>query len=100
MKKYLKANYHTHTVYCKHAWGTMREYIEAAIENGIQILGFSDHVPFPEDGEYVSDIRMSMEEAASYVEDIRALQDEYKDRIKIYIGFEAEYVKDYFGGNK
>ena len=41
------ANYHTHTVRCKHAVGSEREYIEAAIANGFKILGFSDHTPWP-----------------------------------------------------
>ena len=39
------ANYHTHTIRCKHAVGTEREYIEAAISERFKILGFSDHTP-------------------------------------------------------
>ena len=39
------ANYHTHTVRCNHARGSEREYIETAIARGMQVLGFSDHVP-------------------------------------------------------
>ena len=41
------ANYHTHTTRCRHAVGADREYVKAAIESGVKILGFSDHAPFP-----------------------------------------------------
>ena len=39
-------NYHTHTVRCRHASGTDREYVEKAIEGGIKTLGISDHAPY------------------------------------------------------
>ena len=45
--KYLVSNYHAHTTRCGHAFGTEREYIEAAIECGIREFGFSDHAPIP-----------------------------------------------------
>ena len=89
---YIKKNYHTHTPRCGHAAGTEREYIEKAIEMGIEVLGFADHTPYPYDNEsYVSGVRMRVESAAEYAETISALREEYKDRIKILIGFEAEY---------
>ena len=42
------ANYHTHTTRCRHAAGTDREYVEAAIKSGLTILGFADHTPLPD----------------------------------------------------
>ena len=40
IKKHLdkKANYHTHTTRCKHAWGTEHEYIENAIKAGYELI--------------------------------------------------------------
>ncbi|MBR5637263.1 MAG: histidinol-phosphatase [Pseudobutyrivibrio sp.] len=90
------ANYHTHTVRCKHAHGTEREYIEAAIENGFKILGFSDHTPQPYPPEYVSNIRMDMSEVENYTDTLVKLRDEYKNDIQIYIGYEVEYTRKYF----
>ena len=91
------ANYHTHTARCHHADGTDREYIEAAIAAGITTLGFSDHTPqFYPDG-YVSNMRMTPEEAPEYVRSIRELAREYQDKIRIYVGFEAEYWPRMFG---
>ena len=92
MTGFLKANYHTHTFRCQHAYGSEREYIEAAIRMGITELGFSDHVPCPFKDGYVSGIRMTMEQAPEYVHAIRELGKEYASDIKLYVGFEAEYI--------
>lgn len=87
-------NYHTHTKRCKHAVGEDREYVEAAIEGGIKILGFSDHCPwiYPDGSE--SGIRMSPSEVDEYVSSLESLRKEYKDDIEIRIGFESEYIPE------
>lgn len=92
------ANYHTHTYRCRHAVGTDRDYVEAAIKAGIKTLGFSDHAPqvFPADSGYRSDCRIQPEELAEYVASISALKEEYRDRIRILIGLEMEYLPDLF----
>ena len=93
----LKANYHTHTFRCRHATGTEREYIENAVRAGMTVLGFSDHCPQIFPGEYYSDYRMYPDQTADYVNTLLALREEYKDRIDIKIGYEAEYYPDIFG---
>ncbi len=92
----MTGNFHTHTTRCNHAYGTEREYIEAAIEKGFKVLGFSDHVPqpFPD---YVSSVRMAMDDIPDYTGTLLRLRDEYSGRIKILIGYEVEYTKKYFG---
>ncbi|MBP5329193.1 MAG: histidinol-phosphatase [Spirochaetaceae bacterium] len=90
------ANYHTHTPRCKHAVGSEREYIERAIDCGFKILGFSDHTPQPYPKDYVSTIRMGMDEIEDYTSTLVALREEYKDKIKILIGYEVEYTHKYF----
>ena len=90
----LEFNYHTHTVRCRHANGTDREYVEAAIQNGIKELGFSDHSPyiFPESfGDYYSGHRMRPELLENYCGSILALKNEYKSDISIHLGVEIEY---------
>lgn len=96
MSRFVKANYHTHTYRCQHATGTEREYIEAAIKMGIKELGFSDHVPCPFRDGYVSGIRMTMEQAFDYVSTLRQLGREYASDINIYVGFEAEYIPEFY----
>ena len=89
-------NLHTHTVRCRHAVGSEREYIEKAIEEGLEVLGFSDHTPYPFPEGYYSGFRMHPEEQADYVRTLLDLKEEYADRIHILIGYEAEYYPAYF----
>lgn len=90
-------NYHTHTYRCHHASGTEREYIEEGIQNGLIFLGFSDHTPQNYPSWYKAyPSRMSFEEAPEYFATLRALREEYKDRIEITIGFETEYFPALF----
>ena len=92
----MKANYHTHTPRCGHATGSEREYIEAAIENGIQILGFSDHAPYTFGEGYANHIRMDMSELEDYIETLSRLKKEYQKEIEIHIGLEVEYFPQFF----
>ena len=47
MKEHKKSNYHTHTYRCNHATGEDKQYVESAINNGYDLLGFTDHVMLP-----------------------------------------------------
>lgn len=94
----MQRNYHTHTARCGHASGSDREYVEKAIELGFTELGFSEHapMPFPEDLPKVNldrllAMRMKMHETDGYFESLLSLREEYKNDIKIHIGFEVEY---------
>lgn len=91
----MKTNYHAHTYRCGHAEPDERTYIETAIKEGFRIFGFADHVPQPF-RDYHSGIRMKPEETADYVSTLCALQEEYRDRIDVHIGFEAEYFPALF----
>ena len=90
-------NLHTHTPRCNHANGTEREYIERAIQAGFHTLGFSDHAPMPFEGDYYSNFRMKLDQTEDYVNTLLALREEYKNDIRLLIGFEAEYYPAVFG---
>lgn len=85
--------YHTHTYRCGHACGTDREYVEAAIKAGIKELGFSDHAMIP--GFSQPGIRGEYSCLEEYISSLKALREEYKDKITIYIGLECEYTEFY-----
>ena len=87
-------NLHTHTARCHHAKGTDEEYVIKAIENGYDVLGFSDHAPhlFPND--YVSNCRMLPSQAEEYAQSIYALREKYKDKIDIKLGYEIEWYPE------
>lgn len=91
------ANYHTHTPRCRHAVGSEREYVQAALDNGIQILGFSDHTPYFFPGDYYSTMRMFPQQLSEYAETVQLLQKENEGKLQIHLGLEAEYYPDYFG---
>lgn len=88
------SNYHTHTYRCMHANGEDREYVETAIKNGIKVLGFSDHCPWIFDDAYESGIRMRPSQTDDYFHSLTELKKEYEMDIKIYIGFESEYIPE------
>ena len=90
-------NYHTHTPRCGHAAGTEREYVEAALRAGIRTLGFSDHTPHDYGVPYRnSRVRMAVEELPAYADTVRGLAAEYRDRLEILLGVEAEYYPRHF----
>lgn len=94
----MKANYHTHTARCGHAEGTDEAYVLAAIGQGFDELGFSDHVPWPYKSGFLNlGVRMDVRRLDEYLASVRALRDKYADKIRIYAGFECEYFPAYMG---
>lgn len=89
-------NYHTHTTRCGHAQGDPKEYVERAIRRGFKELGFSEHVPYPFPDGYESGYRLKFAELDQYCEDVLNLRREYRNDIRIFLGFEAEYYPEYF----
>lgn len=90
------ANYHTHHKLCGHASGTAKRYVEAAIELGLETLGFADHVPCEFPNGYVSSYRMYPDDLPAYANEILQLKEEYKDQIEILLGYETEYFPELF----
>ncbi len=90
------ANYHTHTPRCGHAVGQEEEYVCCALEAGLQILGFSDHTPYPFPQGHVSSFRMTMTQLREYVDTILNLRKAYAGKIQLPIGLEVEYYPKFF----
>ncbi len=87
----MRIDLHNHTTRCNHAKGSMRSYIERAIELGIDIYGFAEHAPMNFDKQY----RLRFDEMNDYENDVKSLQEEYKDKIKILLGYEVDYLKGF-----
>ena len=87
----MKFCYHTHTARCHHAVGADEEYVKAAVDRGVRVLGFSDHAPMPYPGGYVSYYKMTPDELEGYCSSLLHMREKYKDRIDILIGLETEY---------
>jgi histidinol-phosphatase (PHP family) len=85
-------DYHIHTTRCKHAVGTMEQYVQAAIAAGLDEIGFSDHLPLPMDGP--SPFNMLPDELPQYVRDVMDLRLRYP-QIPIRLGVEMDYFEGY-----
>ncbi|HRT69052.1 MAG TPA: PHP domain-containing protein [Bacilli bacterium] len=87
-----KANYHTHTYLCGHAEGLPIDYVQKAIELGLEHIGISDHG-------YLKDKwvdRMNLEEYHNiYLPSIQEAKEKYGDKIEIFTGLELEYLDGY-----
>jgi histidinol-phosphatase (PHP family) len=79
---------HNHTTRCNHAEGTVDEYVQRAIELGIDIYGFSEHAPMDFDEGY----RLAFNEVNSYFDDVLNAKERYKDDIEILLGYEVDYL--------
>lgn len=90
------ANYHTHTWRCNHATGREECYVQNAVEQKFQILGFSDHTPYSFPDGYYSGFRMRMDQLQDYCDLVRLLQKKYAGQIEIPLGVELEYYPAFF----
>lgn len=116
----MKTNFHTHTFRCGHAVGNEEVMVKAAIQQGIQVLGFSEHVPLPNYRKHIVKgmfhtfhdfrsflvacktiitngpaMRMPFKERITHFEAVKQVKSKYENQIKVYQGFEAEYFKEY-----
>lgn len=88
----MKTNYHTHTQRCLHAQGTEEDYIRAALDAGLSILGFTDHAPFPN---HDFGMRMPYSELEAYFSAVDRLATQYSSDIIIRKSLEIEYLPQY-----
>ncbi|MCR5741655.1 MAG: histidinol-phosphatase [Gammaproteobacteria bacterium] len=87
-------NYHTHTYRCGHASGSDEEYVLEAINMGLTVLGFSDHIMLKDHEQ--PRVRGNYSMLNDYISSLEALKEKYKDKIEIILGFEAEAMEYYF----
>lgn len=80
-------SYHTHTLFCD-GKGSIVDFCEKAIELGFVDLAFTSHAPVPFDNHYA----LSFERLLEYRNEVRRAQVEYKDRLNVYLGLEADYI--------
>ena len=77
-------NLHTHIKMCD-GKNTAEEMLVSAIGMGFDSLGFSSHGATPRK------LFWELDFAEEYVREITALKTKYSDRIKVYLGLEADY---------
>ena len=82
------SNAHTHTSLCD-GQNTPAEMAAAAYEMGFKSLGFSGHSYCP-----AEDYGMKPPALAAYCAEIRALQEVYSGRMRIYLGLELDSLSE------
>lgn len=95
----MRFDFHTHHERCGHATGTLREYVTAAIENNLQIIGLADHLPlFAEQEDHPSPGGcMAKSEFPNYVNEVLQLKQEFAGKIDVLLGIEADFILDCLG---
>ncbi|WP_438444445.1 histidinol-phosphatase [Gorillibacterium sp. sgz5001074] len=93
----MKFDLHTHHNRCGHARGGIRDYIEAALERGLQVIGISDHSPyFGEKADQAHPtIAMAKSEFPNYIAEVLRLKEEYQGRIEVLLGIESDFFPEH-----
>lgn len=93
----MKFDLHTHHDRCGHAEGSIRDYIEAAIEQGLSVIGISDHSPYFADrsDQPFPKIAMARSEFPRYVEEVLKLKREYAGKIDVLLGVESDFFPEH-----
>jgi len=89
-----RRNFHTHTYLCKHGSGHVRDFCQAALEQGVDVLAFTDHTPY-DDGRWNS-VRMDMNQLPIYLAELEEARGEFP-QLRIIKGMECEFVQENIG---
>jgi histidinol-phosphatase (PHP family) len=82
-------NFHTHTRFCDGA-DEPEKYVEEAVRQGFESLGFSAHAPLPYDNPW----SLKSIEIEKYKKEILRLKEKYADKINVFIALEADYIPE------
>ncbi|MFX0057750.1 MAG: histidinol-phosphatase HisJ [Candidatus Hodarchaeota archaeon] len=90
-------DWHTHNFLCRHAIGSLEEYVEEGLKIGLDLIGFSDHFPYEFlkgiEGIPYQNYSMRLEEVNGYISNAEKLKKAYHNKIKIKIGFEIDFIE-------
>ena len=93
----IKKDGHIHTPFCPHGTKDLLEtYVEEGIRLGLEEMSFTEHFPLPQGiCNPVFEAECALEEVVipEYFKAVEALQEKYKEKIKINKGFEVDYIE-------
>lgn len=82
------ASYHVHTNYCDGS-DTPEEMVLAAIDAGMTDIALTAHAAWP----FATEWHLPIPRYGEYLEDVRTVASHYRDRIRVLVGFEADYLR-------
>lgn len=90
---------HIHSPYCPHgSTDSFEEYINKAIQLGLSEITFTEHLPLPsnfKDPSPKQDSGMNENFIMEYFDELTFLKEKYKNKIKINIGVEVDFIEGY-----
>ena len=94
---------HVHSHYCPHGSNdSFEEYLENAINRGIGEITFTEHMTMPKniviegmEEKFLDTVSPSIYSIEKYIEEAKYYKNKYKDKIKINIGLEVDYLEGY-----
>lgn len=85
----MRVDLHNHTYLCKHATGIMEDYVQKAIDEKIDVFGFSDHNPMHLDKRH----RMEDKYKVDYISMYKEVKKQFEGKIKLLFGYEFDYLE-------
>ena len=82
-----KFNLHTHSTFSD-GKSSPEDVVIEAINQGIEVLGFSDHSPVP----FENSFAIKNNDIHNYISTIKTLKEKYKDQIDIYCSMEMDFI--------
>ena len=82
-------NFHTHSNF-DDGRVELEKYVEEALKQDVSILGFSSHNPLP----FLVDWVLKKEDYEKYCKTVRDLAKKYKDKIRILLGLEMDFLSN------
>lgn len=90
---------HIHTPFCPHgSKDTLKQYVERAIELGLETISFTEHAPLPKgftDPVPQQDSALPYDQWKEYIHAIKKYQQAYQKDIRILVGFEVDYIEGF-----
>jgi len=87
-------DYHLHTPFCRHASGSMEDYVTNALERKLEEICFTPHIPLPDFPRGGSDLRMAPDDLERYIDSVHKLRARFRG-YTILCGIEADYYAGY-----
>ena len=88
---------HVHSPFCPHGTSdSLESYVEEGLKHNLKEMSFTEHMPFSsyflDDKEFQDDCVMTINKIYDYFKAIEDLKEKYKDKIKINVGLEVDYL--------
>ena len=92
-KKPLFSSIHTHSTFCD-GKDDIETMCRTAYERNLFIIGFSAHAPIERQTGMISEWHLKDEKVEQYTAEVLAAKKRWQGKIKVFLGYEADYIKN------